>query len=206
VASAITHAVAAAAIGAALLPPAHGRRRALAAGAAASVLPDADVVAFALGIPYEHLLGHRGLTHSLLFAAALAAAATWLGMAARPAWLGAWAEGASRGPLDAGRAARWRAHLRVFTFLLLAAASHGVLDAMTDGGLGVAFFAPLSGERYFFPWRPIAVSPISISAFFGRSGLEVLASEVRVVWAPAALVAAAAALVRHWRGRRTPSV
>jgi len=30
-----------------------------------SVLPDVDVVGFAVGIPYEHLLGHRGLTHSL---------------------------------------------------------------------------------------------------------------------------------------------
>ena len=30
-----------------------------------SLLPDVDVVGFAVGIPYEHLLGHRRLTHSL---------------------------------------------------------------------------------------------------------------------------------------------
>jgi hypothetical protein len=30
-------------------------------------------------------------------------------------------------------------------------ASHGMLDAMTDGGLGVAFFAPFDNARYFFP-------------------------------------------------------
>lgn len=34
----------------------------------ASVLPDADVLAFSFGIPYEHPLGHRGFTHSILFA------------------------------------------------------------------------------------------------------------------------------------------
>ena len=36
---------------------------------AVAVLPDVDVLAFRLGIPYEHPLGHRGLTHSLSFAA-----------------------------------------------------------------------------------------------------------------------------------------
>ena len=35
-----------------------------------AVLPDADVIGFAFGIDYGDLLGHRGLSHSLLFAAA----------------------------------------------------------------------------------------------------------------------------------------
>ena len=39
-------------------------------------------------------------------------------------------------------------------------ASHGVLDALTDGGPGVAFLAPFDDTRYFFPWRPIRVSPL----------------------------------------------
>ena len=34
-----------------------------------SVLPDIDVVGFRLGIHYQDLWGHRGMTHSLLFAA-----------------------------------------------------------------------------------------------------------------------------------------
>ena len=33
-----------------------------------SILPDADVMAFSFGIPYEHILGHRGFTHSIVFA------------------------------------------------------------------------------------------------------------------------------------------
>src|SRR6266498_2749888 len=33
-----------------------------------SILPDADVLGFALGIEYGDLLGHRGLSHSLVFA------------------------------------------------------------------------------------------------------------------------------------------
>ena len=34
-----------------------------------AVLPDADVIGFAFGIEYGDLLGHRGLSHSLLVAA-----------------------------------------------------------------------------------------------------------------------------------------
>lgn len=34
---------------------------------------------------------------------------------------------------------------------------------LTDGGLGVAFFSPFDNKRYFLPWRPIRVSPISVT-------------------------------------------
>ena len=44
------------------------RFRSLLVGSA--LLPDADVIGFALGIHYGDLFGHRGLSHSLLFAAA----------------------------------------------------------------------------------------------------------------------------------------
>ena len=66
----------------------------------------------------------------------------------------------------------------------LATASHGVLDALTDGGLGVAFFSPFDNTRYFFPWRPLEVSPISITRFFSEGGGEVLRSEFKFVWLP----------------------
>ena len=33
-----------------------------------SILPDFDVIAFKFGIPYSHPFGHRGFTHSILFA------------------------------------------------------------------------------------------------------------------------------------------
>jgi inner membrane protein len=59
-----------------------------------------------------------------------------------------------------------------------------MLDSLTDGGLGVAAFAPFDDARYFAPWRPIRVSPIG-AAFFSARGLAVLASEVVWVWLPA---------------------
>lgn len=46
--------------------------RLLVAGIAASVLPDLDVLAFRLGIAYADPFGHRGFSHSLLLAIALA--------------------------------------------------------------------------------------------------------------------------------------
>ena len=33
-----------------------------------SIVPDADVLGYAWGIEYSHVLGHRGLMHSLCFA------------------------------------------------------------------------------------------------------------------------------------------
>ncbi|HEX6083831.1 MAG TPA: metal-dependent hydrolase [Thermoanaerobaculia bacterium] len=127
-------------------------RRAVIAGALGSILPDGDVAAFALGIPYEHPLGHRGFTHSIAFALLYAAFCALL--------------------------------LRVPPyFIFLCTLSHTLLDALTDGGLGVAFFSPFSNERYFFPWTPIRVSPIG-AGFFSARGLETLMSEVVWVWGP----------------------
>jgi inner membrane protein len=144
-------------------------------GAACAVVPDADVIGFAAGIPYGHALGHRGLTHSLAFAAALAALLVAT-LFPEPAWRGA------RGA--------------VFAFLFLCTASHGLLDAMTNGGLGVGFFLPFQGGRFFLPWRPIEVSPIGTARFFGRRGIEVLRSELLWIWLPSALVGGLAAALR----------
>ncbi len=70
------------------------------------------------------------------------------------------------------------------TFLFACAASHGMLDALTNGGLGVAFFSPFEPRRYFFPWRPIAVSPLSVSRFLAGRGLRILAGELKWVVLP----------------------
>lgn len=43
------------------------------AGAVRSAAADLDVLGFSVEIGYDHMLGHRGLTHSVTFAAALAA-------------------------------------------------------------------------------------------------------------------------------------
>ena len=99
--------------------------------------------------------------------------------------------------LDPRRLAYWGRAL----FLAAVTASHGVLDALTNGGLGVAFFSPFVLRRYFFPWRPIAVSPIRAGDFFGETALRVLASEARWVWLPTAVILAVVLAARRW-GRR----
>src|SRR5262249_3539552 len=147
-------------------------------GALCAIVPDADVIGFRFGVHYGDLLGHRGLTHSLAFAALLS---VLVALAARVA----------------GTGRRGSAMLAAFVFL--ATASHGVLDAMTTGGLGVAFFAPFSAARYFFPFRPIEVSPIGVTAFFTQRGIDVLRSEAVWIWLPSALLAAA---MYGWRRRR----
>lgn len=147
-------------------------------GAVCAVAPDADVIGFRLGVRYGDFLGHRGFTHSLFFAALLAVAV----VAAAPAG----------GPGVGLRA----------LYLFLATASHGLLDAFTDGGLGVALLAPFDNARYFFPVRPIAVSPIGLGGAFSSSIVPVLASELRWVWLPSALFAAVATLVARRQSSR----
>ena len=71
-----------------------------------------------------------------------------------------------------------KTHKKIFFIVLFfSTISHAILDAMTTGGLGVAFFAPFENTRYFFEWRPIKVSPIGMSKFFSKWGIEVLKSE-----------------------------
>lgn len=151
------------------------------AGIACSALPDLDVIGFGYGVRYGDFLGHRGFTHSLVFAAGLAL----LGSALLP---------------RAGLPARSR--LSIFFYLFLATASHGVLDAMTNGGLGVAFFAPFDNTRYFLPWRPLRVAPIGVARFFSPWGWAVVKSELLWLWLPAAGCALAAFALRYPRVRR----
>lgn len=158
-------------------------RRLLVAGILASALPDLDVVAFRFGVPYWADLGHRGVSHSLVFAALVALA-------------GAAAHRALRSGFTP-----------TFLFLFVSTASHGALDALTNGGLGVAFLWPWSGHRYFAPdaLRVIEVSPIGLSSFLSSRGLAAIGSELRWIWLPAlaaGLVLAAARRARaHPRGR-----
>lgn len=130
-----------------------------------AVLPDADVAAFFFGVAYGDVLGHRGLTHSLAFALLTACAVVLLFFRGREFGKGA-----------------------LVLHFFLVTASHGALDALTDGGLGVAFFAPFDASRYFFPWRPLVVSPIGVGSFFSEWGLAVVLSEFVWVWLPSLLV------------------
>jgi inner membrane protein len=78
--------------------------------------------------------------------------------------------------------------VRVWTYCVVAMLSHGILDAMTDGGLGVAFFSPIDQNRYFLPIRPIHVASMSLRDLLGPHGLDVLTSECVWVWIPCAVV------------------
>jgi membrane-bound metal-dependent hydrolase YbcI (DUF457 family) len=76
---------------------------------------------------------------------------------------------------------------RVAVFAVAVLASHGLLDTLTDGGLGCALFWPVDLTRYFAPWRPIPVAPIGL-AFLSPYGLMVSATEL-VLFAPLLLYA-----------------
>ena len=167
----VTHALIPLAAGVALgrqrVPP-----RLVVAGMMAAMLPDADVAAFKLGIEYAHALGHRGASHSLAFAMACGALAAW---------------SARRFGTSA---------LTAFLFIALSAASHPLLDMLTDGGLGVALFWPWSDARHFAPWRVIEVSPFA-NRFFSARGVDVLLSELRWVWLPVMTLGAATMWLRR---------
>jgi inner membrane protein len=147
-------------------------------GVVCAAAPDLDVIAFAFGIPYEHPLGHRGLCHSIPFAAAAAAVLTLLAFPAPRS-------GFSR--------------VRAWGYLFLATASHGVLDAFTNGGRGIALLAPFDWSRIFFAFRPIEVSPLRVGAFLSTRGLSILANEFLWVWLPFGVLGAALLL---WRVRQ----
>jgi inner membrane protein len=172
----MTHAFTAVALGqtltAAKLPP-----RFWALAVVSSLVPDADVIGFELGIQYGDLLGHRGFAHSLTFALA-------------------WSFGAMSLVDFQNTTRRSQTWWKLVALLFAITASHGVLDALTNGGLGVAFFAPFDGTRYFFPWRPLVVSPISFEMFFTDWGGAVLQSELKFIWLPLLALWLAVALAR----------
>jgi inner membrane protein len=163
-ASAFGHALAAFALSKAFNTPS-SKMKFVGIGIICSIIPDADVIGFANNIPYESFWGHRGFTHSLVFAILL---------------------GITLSFLFYGKADR-RSRFIVGLYFMLCAASHGILDAMTSGGLGVGFFLPFTETRYFFPWRPIQVSPIGIDSFLGEWGLRVLRSEFIWIGIPSLL-------------------
>jgi inner membrane protein len=117
------------------------------------VLPDLDTYAmFAFDIPRGSIFSHRGFFHSPFFLAILA-----FTLAALVAHAKSWT---TLGVL-------WTC----------AAITHPLLDMLTDGGSGVMLLFPANTERFFFPWRPIRVSPLGIARFFTRAG-EILLSEL----------------------------
>jgi inner membrane protein len=129
-----------------------------------SIIPDADVLAFSFGIPYGNFLGHRGFFHSIFFALILSLCLAFVFFNDyKPASKKWW---------------------KYTSWFFLISASHGILDAFTNGGRGIALLSPFNNTRYFSPWTPIEVSPIGIGAFISRWGLRVLTFEVIYIWLP----------------------
>jgi len=137
-----------------------------------AALPDIDVLGFTLGLSHDDVLAHRGFTHSLFFAAGIGFLAVMLFFSSVAKFSKLW----------------WG----LVAFFFVATASHGVLDALTNGGRAVAFFAPFSDARFFFPVRPIEVSPLGIDRFLSARGMEVMISEFKWVWIPSAVIWSAA--------------
>lgn len=143
---------------------------------ACSILPDADAIAFSFGIPYSHFFGHRGFFHSPFFAFLLSILI--LSVFFRDL------EIFSR---------QWFCYFIIF---FLVSASHGILDAFTNGGLGIPLLAPFDTTRYFFPWTPIMVSPISVKFFFSEWGLAVIKNEFIWIWLPSLLIVIVSMIIR----------
>jgi inner membrane protein len=136
----------------------------LSIGVFLSILPDFDALGFYLGIPYNSFWGHRGFSHSIFFAFFVSLLSAWFfRFEPNKPW-------------------------QVFLFFFLSCLSHSVLDAMTTGGLGVAFFSPFENSRYFFPFRPIKVSPMSVASFFQGKGYAVIKSELIWIGIPTLLM------------------
>jgi len=106
-----SHAIAALGLGAFFYKPGIPKR-VWVVGALCSVLPDIDVIGFRFGIHYGDFWGHRGFTHSLVFAAVLASAVVLVGF---------------RGSVPN------ISRLSIWMYFFLATAGHGLLDAITDG-------------------------------------------------------------------------
>ena len=154
-------------LGCRVIPP-----RLLLAGGAIAMLPDADVLAFKLGVAYGHVFGHRGVTHSLLFAFALPTLAMLFHRQFR-----------------ASAATVW-------SFLLVSLLSHSLLDSLTTGGKGVGWLWPWRDERFFAPWQVIRVAPFKLEAYLTARGEAVILSEVYWVWLPGVVVMLVLILLR----------
>ena len=138
------------------------------------VLPDLDAFSPAA---YGSLAGHRGFTHSLAFALAVGLSA-------------------------AGLTCRLiRVHFGLLAALFfLVTASHGVLDAFTNGGFGIPFFWPFSDHRFGL-YGPIQVADIGFELPDPRTS-RAIRTELLYVWLPTAVLAG---VVEAWRRRRPGS-
>jgi len=148
-----------------------------------AILPDADVLGFSFGVAYGDYFGHRGFFHSPFFALIVSIFVVLVFYRDERILSVRW----------------WLLAL----YFWLIGCSHGILDAMTNGGRGIALLAPFDSGRYFLPWTPIKVAPIGIEAFFSEWGARVLLNEILVVWIPVGILLAAWPVIRRRLARNS---
>ena len=134
----------------------------------ASIIPDFDIIGFYFGVNYGDVLGHRGFSHSIIFALLIGLLFPKI--------------------FDKKIIFFSKPWTKLFIFFSLVTMSHGILDAITNGGLGIAFFSPFSNQRFFFPWTPLEVSPIGLVNFIEYGGMQTLASEFLIIGIPLILI------------------
>jgi inner membrane protein len=137
------------------------------------MVPDLDCFSSA---PYGSIWGHRGFSHSLLFA--LAAAVVTAALTFRRFAISFW---------------------DLWGFFFVITASHGVLDAFTNGGFGIPFFWPIDNTRYGL-WGPIQVSDIGFEIPNFRTSRTVY-TELLYVWLPTGALVLLVWLARWLRAR-----
>ncbi len=177
-ASIISHAAAGAALSIAFAPnSAPGRYWPIAI--AAAILPDADSLLYYFRVSDYPTLSHRGFFHSPFLGLIISFLLMFLFFRDEALFSGCW--------------------FRYFLVFFLAWASHGFLDALTNGGRGVAFLSPFSSKRYFLPWTPIQVSPMRIKSFFTARGWAVFRNELVWIWLPGLTLVLLSRMVRLWK-------
>lgn len=137
---------------------------------------DLDVIGFWFHLPYGHVLGHRGFTHSLFLGLAVSLFLTIFLFRETSAFSRLW--------------------FFYILFFFLLWASHGILDAFTRGGYGAALLWPFENSRIFSSWTPIPISPIGPRSFFSKWGFAVFMNELMWVWLPSFSLALFARFVR----------
>src|SRR5262249_21012025 len=122
---------------------------------------------------YGAVLGHRGFTHSLIFA-------LWVGFLAASLTYRLF-----RGGL-----------LWLTAIYFLVTSSHGVLDAFTTGGFGIPLFWPITSDRYG-PWGPIPVADVGFEIPNPRSS-RAIRGELLYVWLPTVITVGLVTVHRFW--------
>ena len=124
-----------------------------------AVIPDLDLIG---NVPINNIFGHRGFTHSLIFALLLTLLASVM----------FWREFKND---------KSRFYLISLNFLLVAM-MHPFLDAGTDRNYGVAFFSPWSNHRYSLPWAPINDKALGLWNYYVLGWWEIFKVEAVIIF------------------------